>query len=283
MSIRLGVNTWVWTAPFTTDTVKLFPKIKRMGFDLVEIPIEDPNLIDVGAVGEGLQRNGLGVTVCGAFGPDRDLTHDDPKVHDHAIDYIEVCLAMGAAWGAEVLAGPMYSAVGKARFVPPDQKKREWERAVTNLRRAARMAANAGVRLALEALNRFETDLVNTADQAVQLTRDVGDKALGIHLDTFHMNIEERDAEAAIRKAGSRLYHVHASESDRGTPGSANADWQGLKKGLKAVKYDGAVVIESFTPEVKSIARAAAIWRKLAPSQDRLAGDGLKFLKRLLR
>lgn len=283
MSIRLGVNTWVWTAPFRTETVKLFPKIRNMGFDVVELPIEDPALIDIAAVGEGLKRSGLACTTIGAFGPDRDLTHDDPKVQENCLDYIETSLAMAAAWSAPVLAGPMYSAVGKARLVPPDQKKREWERAVTNLRKAAKMAANAGVRLAMEVLNRFETDLVNTAEQAARMIRDVGDKTLGIQLDTFHMNIEEKSAAEAVKKAGSRLYHVHASESDRGIPGSAKADWAGLAKGLKAVRYDGAVVIESFTPDVTSIARAASIWRKLAPSQDALAKDGLKFLKKLLR
>ena len=281
--MRLGINPWVWTAPFSTSTTKLFPKIRRMGFDIVEVPIEDPNLIDVGAVAKAARANGLSILAIGAFGPDRDLTHDDVKVQENCLDYIETSLAMAAAWGSPVLAGPMYSAVGKARHVPPDQKKREWDRAVVNLRKAARMAANAGVRLAMEVLNRFETDLVNTADQAVKMCRDVGDRTLGVHLDTFHMNIEEKGAEQAIRTVGNRLYHVHASESDRGVPGTGRADWTGLAKGLKAVKYDGAVVIESFTPKVTSIARAASIWRPVAPSQDLLASDGLKFLKKLLR
>jgi D-psicose/D-tagatose/L-ribulose 3-epimerase len=284
MAIRFGVNTWVWTAPFNNEAVKLFPKIKKMGFDGVELPVEDPSLFDVKTIQDGLKKAKLPVlSVCGAFGPDRDLSHDDPKVQENCLAYLKVCIDCAAAWGAPVVAGPMYSSVGKARLVPADQKKAEWGRAVANLKKAAAMAASAGVRLAIEPLNRFEIDLVNIAEQAVQMIKDVGNKALGIHLDTFHMNIEEKDVAEAVKAAGKNLYHLHACENDRGAPGSGQVRWKAWAKAVKAAKYDGAVVIESFTPEVTSIAKAAAIWRKLAPSQDRLATDGLKFLKKLLK
>ena len=283
MAIRFGVNTWVWTAPFNTDATKLFPKIKKMGFDVAECPVEDPAIIDVKKVGEELKKNKLGCTVCGAFGPDRDLTNDDPAIQENCLRYVKTCIDCAVAWGSSVVVGPVYSAVGKARLVSAEQKKIEWDRAVTNLRKAAKMAADAGVRIAIEPLNRFEIDLINTAEQALQMVKDVGEKGLGIHLDSFHMGIEENCIVGAIKTAGKHLIHFHSCENNRGTPGAGLVRWDDVATGLKAVKYDGAVVIESFTPEVTSIAKAAAIWRKLAPSQDRLASDGLKFLKKLLK
>ena len=283
MGNPIGVNTWVWVSPFTTNQTRLFGKIKNMGFDVVELPVEDPKHVNAKKIREALDRYGLQATVCGVFSPDRDLTSDKVKDQQNGLRYIRQCVDFCAAIGCPTFAGPMYSAVGKARGVPASQRKKEWNLAVKNLRQAAQHAGDQGVTLAIEPLNRFETDLVNMASQAVQLCKDVGHPAMGVHLDSFHMNIEEKDVVAACQLAGKRIAHVHASESDRGTPGTGQCDWNGLAKGLKAVGYTGPVVIETFTPAVKSIARAAAIWRKLAPSQDGLAREGCAFLKKLFK
>ena len=145
------------------------------------------------------------------------------------------------------------------------------------------MAADHGVTIALETLNRFETDLINTCEQCLRLVSDIGLNSVGIHLDTFHMNIEEKSIYAAIKLAGAKLAHVHACENDRGAPGSGHVDWPGLAKGLREINYTGAAVIESFTPTCQAIAAATCIWRPLAVSQDALAADGLKFLRNLLK
>jgi len=279
----IGVNTWVWSSPFTTKETRLFGKIKKMGFDVVELPIEDPKLVNAKKIREALQRHELQATVCGAFGPNRDLTSDQTKYQKEGIKYIKWCVDFCAEIGCPTFAGPMYSAVGKARGIPAAQRKKEWNLAVKNLRPVAKYAGDKGVVLAIEPLNRFETDLVNLVSQAVKLCKDIGHPAAQIHLDSFHMNIEEKDVVAACKLAGKRIAHVHASESDRGTPGTGQCDWKGLAKGLKAAGYKGPVVIETFTPAVKSIAKAAAIWRKLAPSQDGLAREGCAFLKKLLK
>jgi len=282
MPIAFGINTWTWVSPFRTENAKtLFPKIHEMRFDLVEIALEDPSHIDADAVRDILLDTGLGVSVCGAFGPNRDLTSEDPAAIQNSLDYIEKSLEIGATLGASVFAGPMYSAVGKARQIPPDQKKREFDMAVDGLKKASVLGEKYGLTLAVEPLNRFETDLINTAKQARELIDAVDSPALKVHLDTFHMNIEEESVLDAIRLIGSDLAHVHASESNRGTPGMGLAAWDQLEQGLREVDYSGAVVIETFTPEVKEIARAAAIWRQLAPSQDSLATNGLAFLKDL--
>lgn len=283
MDLTFGVSTWVWTSPFSTETVQLFPKIKEMGFDVVEIPVEDPDLIDGESVGDALREHGLEATVCGAFGPDRDLTHEDPAVHRACFDYLDALMDLATLWGGGFIAGPMYSAVGKARIVSPDQRKKEWELAVANLRTVAEKAADRGLELAIEPLNRFESDLVNTAADAARLVDDIGHPGAKIMLDGFHMSIEERDLEAAIRTAGDRLIHVQTSENYRGTPGTGQTDWEGFRRGLEAVGYEGVVTIETFTPDNQELADAVCIWRPLADDQDTLAREGLDFLQKTFK
>jgi D-psicose/D-tagatose/L-ribulose 3-epimerase len=254
-----------------------------MGFDAVEIPVEYPELIDGKAVQKALDENGLKPILCAAFGPSRDLTHEDPSVHNTCIGYVTQCFELCTLWDAKFVAGPMYSSVGKARMISPEQRKTEWERAVTNLRRVCTIAQDHGVQIALEPLNRFETDLVNTAEDAVRLVHDINHPAAKILLDGFHMSIEERDFEQAIVTAGEHLIHVQVSENYRGTPGTGQTPWQAFRNGLERINYNGCVSIESFTPDIKELAGAVCIWRNLADSQDDFASDGLKFLKKMLR
>lgn len=281
--IKIGVSTWLWTSPFTTDTIALFPKIKAMGYDVVEIPVEYPDLIDPIKVKHALMESGLEAVVCGAFGPTRDLTNEDQHVHKHCFDYISKCFSLCHTWGSAFLAGPMYSSVGKARMVPPEQRKVEWDRAVTNLYKVCEHARENGLMIALEPLNRFESDLINTAEDVMRLVSDINHSAAKVMLDGFHMSIEERDFEKAITLAGDKLIHIQVSENYRGVPGTGQTDWQSLNRGLKNVNYRGVVSIESFTPEIKELAGAVCIWKNLAESQDGFATEGLAFLKKLLK
>jgi D-psicose/D-tagatose/L-ribulose 3-epimerase len=280
--ITFGVSTWLWTSPFSTDTTELFPKIKAMGYDAVEIPVEYPELIDGSKVKEALEEHGLTPAVCGAFGPSRDLTNEDPAVHQACFDYIEQCFDLCNQWNADFLAGPMYSAVGKARMIPEEQRKVEWNRAVENLHKVCQMAQESGLQIALESLNRFESDLINTADDLNRLVNDINHPAAKILLDGFHMSIEESDLKKAITSVGDKLIHVQVSENYRGTPGTGQFRWNDFKSGLEGINYQGCVSIESFTPEVKELAGAVCIWRNLAEDQDTFASDGLAFLKQLL-
>lgn len=280
MHLTFGVSTWLWTSPFTTDTTTLFSKIKSMGYDAVEIPVEYPEMIDGSKVKEALEQHELKPVVCGAFGPGRDLTHDDPAFHQNCFDYIEQCFELCNQWGAQFLAGPMYSAVGKARLVPEEQRKVEWNRAVGNLYRVCQMAEERGLSIALEPLNRFESDLINTAEDLMELIENINHPAAKVLLDGFHMSIEEPDIEKAITLAGDKLIHVQVSENYRGTPGTGQTRWDAFKKGLEAVNYSGVMSIESFTPEIKELAGAVCIWRNLASSQDAFASEGLSFLKK---
>lgn len=279
MNIKFAASTWLWTSPFSTESVTLFPKIKKLGFDAVEIAVEDPSLIDAGAVKQALEANGLQPIICGAFGPTRDLTNEDPAVHQNCFQYINQCFDICEAVGARFLAGPMYSAVGKARLVSPEQRKREWDLAVGNLRKVCESAEKRGLSIALEALNRFETDLINTSEDLLRLVNDINHPAARTMIDSFHMTIEEKNLAEAVKLIGEKLIHVQVSENHRGIPGTGQTRWDDLRAGLEAVGYEGIVSIESFTPEIKELAGAVCIWKPFAKSQDEFASKGLKFLK----
>ena len=186
-----------------------------------------------------------------------------------------------AALDCPSLIGPVYSAVGRADAVPPDEYKEQWKTVVGHLKTLCRHAEKRGKQVCLEPLNRFETDFINTCDQALKMVKDVGSPALKLHLDTFHMNIEEKNQAAAILKAGKHLTHFHACGCDRGTPGGDHIDWKPIVAALKKIGYKGDVVIESFTTDVKVIARAAAIWRKMEPKRDDIAVKGLANMKKV--
>ena len=281
--MKIGVNTWVWTSPFSTKDFHLIPKVKQMGFDVLEIALDDPSIIDVKMLRKLAEANGLSLTICGAFGPTRDISNEDPAIRKIGADYIRDSIRFAEAAGSRLFSGPVYSAVGKTRLIPEEQKKREWGWCVDNLRELAKVASDAGVTIGVEPLNRFESDMINLVEQAVELVRDVGSPTYRIHIDTFHGNIEEKSIPDAIRKLGKgMLCHFHACENDRGIPGSGHQDWNGIRDALHDVEYNGAAVIESFTPGAVEIAKAASIWRPLAPSQDELAMDGVRFLRKLL-
>jgi D-psicose/D-tagatose/L-ribulose 3-epimerase len=280
LDVTFGVSTWLWTSPFNRETIALFPKIKSYGYDAVEIPVEDPSLIDLDLVKKALADHELKAIICGAFGPSRDLTHDDPAFHQTCFTYLDSCLEIASELGAGFVAGPMYSAVGKARLVAPEQRKVEWDLAVSNLRKVCRRAGEFGLDLAIETLNRFETDLINTSEDLMCLIGDINEPQAKVVLDGFHLNIEEPDLESAIRRVGDKLIHVQVSENYRGTPGTGQTNWAAWKRGLEAINYRGTISIESFTPQVKELAGAVCIWKPLVPSQDGFAKDGLEFLKK---
>ena len=281
--MRLGINSFLFTSPFTTASVKLFPKFKKWGFDTVEIPVEAPEHIDPAKVKAAADKAGLAIgSICACMGPGRDF-RGTPEEQKTAMDYCKALIDQAVVLGCPRLIGPVYSVVGKADAVEPSQQKVEWKLVVKNLKELAAYAQAKGVTICVEPLNRFETDFLNTCDQGLKLLKDVNSPALKLHLDTFHMNIEEKNQAASIRKAGKALAHFHACGSDRGTPGGDHIAWPEIVKALKAIGYNGDVVIESFTTDVKVIARAAAIWRKIEPKRDDIAVKGLAFLKKTLK
>ncbi len=279
---QIGVNAWVWTSPVNTDEFgRLAPMVKRMGFDLIEFGIEGTNDLDYVRAAEIALANGLGVSVCAAMGPDRDLIHSDASIRQNGMDYVRHCIDAAKTVGATNVIGPLYSAVGRTWQATDDERKRDLDLLVRQLRELSVYAGDRGVGLGVEPLNRFETSFLNLSSQAIEVVDRVDHQACGILLDTFHMNIEERSIGDAIRAAGKRVRQLHTCENDRGAPGSGHVPWQEVAQACRDIGFNGPFVIESFTNKVKSIARAAAIWRNFADSQDALAVDGLKFLRKL--
>jgi D-psicose/D-tagatose/L-ribulose 3-epimerase len=280
--LSLGASTWLWTSPLTTATAEhLLPKIAALGFRAVELPLENIDLLDAARIRQLLDDHGLRPSVCGAFGPGRDLTNPDPAIRRATLDYITRGLDFTVAVGGTVYCGPLYAEVGKRRPLPPQQRRAEWDLAATEICEACERAAERGLKIAIEPINRFETDLVNTVADAVRLADAVGHPAAGVMVDSFHLTIEEADLEQAIRTAGDRLFHVQVSENHRGVPGTGLTDWAAFRRGLEAVGYSGILAIESFTPENQELAGAVCIWQRRTPDQDTFAREGLRFLQSL--
>jgi D-psicose/D-tagatose/L-ribulose 3-epimerase len=282
MMIKYGINTFTWVSPFRTKDLPLLDKAKAMGADLVEIPIIGESDIDFAQAAEAFKRTGLECSACAVMGADFDPTHEDEAIQRAGIAYLKRCVDSVTAMGGSKVGGPIYSAVGRTWQATPEQRKRELERCAKNLKEVAKYAEGKGVVLAMEPLNRFETSFINLVEQAVELVQMIDSPAIRIMIDTFHANIEEKSLGGAIECAGRYLVHVHANENDRGIPGSGHVPWTEIAAALKKVNYNGAMVIESFSTEVKEIARAAAIWRPPAPSQDMLASEGIAFLRKLM-
>jgi len=278
--MTIGISTFVWVSPFSTQSFDVLRKAKAAGYDLIEIAVEDRELIDWNALKRTCRELNLKLSVSGAFGMDRDVSSDRPEIRANGLSYIIDCLEIANDLESPVFGGPLYSAVGKTRLVSADQKKKERLWCLENLYEASKRAEQLGVTLALEPLNRFETDMVNTVDQAISLVDELNSSYLKILLDTFHSNIEEKDIPASIRKLGDRLVHVQANENDRGTPGTGHLDWLGMRDAFQDIGYRGSLVIETFGAPSKELARAASIWRPLANSADELAEEGFAFLKR---
>lgn len=281
--MRFGINTFLFSCPFTDASTRLFPKFKKWGFESVEISVEDFAHLDPERFKAQLAKHGL---VCGSvtpcLGPDKDL-RGTPRHQRAGVEFMKRVVDLMVQIECPSLIGVVYSTVGRADAVPPAEKRRQWRTVARNLREVCAYAEDRGRVVAMEAINRFETDFINTCEQGLRMIHDVGSPALKLHLDTFHMNIEEKDPADAIRRAGRHLGHFHACGCDRGTPGNDHIDWKSIAAALREIRYEGDVVIESFTSDVKALARAASIWRKIEPTRDEIAWKGLKFLRAVLK
>ncbi|MEU4476095.1 sugar phosphate isomerase/epimerase family protein [Micromonospora sp. NPDC023888] len=279
----IGVNPWVWASPVDDKALaELIPRIASFGFDAVELPIEQPGDWDPVRTRDLLAEHGLvAAGVCAVTSPGRDLVNAAPAVVESTVAYLMRCVADAAAVGAGCVGGPVYASVGRTWRMSPAARAACYADFRRALMPVADLAGEHGVSIGVEALNRYETSVVNTIEQTVELI-DGLPSSVGIMIDTYHMNIEEADPYAALAVAGPYIKHVQVSGTNRGAPGADHFDWPRFFTVLRDTGYQGAICIESFTGENEAIATAAAIWRPLAPSQDRLATDGLRYLRAVL-
>jgi len=281
--MKFGVSLWLWTSPVTNKVIEKYtPKIAELGFDTVELPLEDPAALDCKKAREVIEENGLTLTTCAAMGGGRDLIHPDKSVRDEGIQYMKDSLDAAEELGSRLFVGPLASEVGRLWKSDEDQREKETSLLVSQLQEVAEYAGKRDITICLEALNRFETSFLNLTSQVNEVIERVDHPYCKVMIDLFHAGIEEKNLGAAIREAGENLHHLQIAENDRGTPGTGQLDWDEVAIALKEIGYDGHVIIETFSPDNEILAIAAAIWRPLAESPDILAKDGLRFIKKLL-
>ncbi|MFC9624709.1 sugar phosphate isomerase/epimerase family protein [Streptomyces sp. NPDC056930] len=280
----LGANPWIWHSPVTYEALgDALPRLSAWGFDCVEIPLENERDWAPASVGRLLDASGLAVAaVIAVMPPGRNLVRTDPQTVRVTQDYLHRCIDAAQAVNAPTVAGPVYTAVGRTWRMGRAERTAAYEELRENLAPVVEHARAAGVRIAVEPLNRYETSLLNTVDQTLAALAGLPEDSIGIALDVYHQNIEERSLPDAVRRAAGRIVHVQVCANDRGTPGADSLDWPGFLTALTSSGYRGPLCIESFTAHNDAIAVAASVWRPLADTQDTIATDGLAFLRRAL-
>jgi D-psicose/D-tagatose/L-ribulose 3-epimerase len=275
--MKFGINTWIWTASFEPANYSLLPRISEAGFNGIEVPIFDPVTFDAAGIRREADKYGLRVNTVGIVPNGASLASPDAAQRAKGREHLAGCIKAAAEAGAQTHAGPVYSPVGY--FTGTRRTADEWSAAVDCWRELAEVAGKYNLDVGIEPLNRFETYFLNTVADGVAFCKEVGHPRIGLLVDTFHCNIEEKSVGAAIRLAAPWIRHLHASENDRGIPGSGNVNWPEYFDAVAEIGYDRWITIESFGSTIGEMSSAASIWRDLAPTPDSIAFDGLKFLQ----
>jgi D-psicose/D-tagatose/L-ribulose 3-epimerase len=275
--MKYGMNLLLWTTHVTAEHFPLFPKLKKAGFDGVEIPIFEGDAAHYKSVRKELDNNGLGSTIVTVATPEANPISADTAVRQAAVTRMKYVLEMGAILGATHLCGPYHSPLGVFSGTGPtaDEKKR----AVEVLRQVAEEAQKQKIMLGIEYLNRFECYFLTTAADAKALVKEVNHPHFRSMYDTFHANIEEKNITETIKSFAGSFCHVHISENDRGTPGTGHVPWDETFRALRAVNYDGWMTIEAFGRALPALAAATKVWRDLFPAAEEVYTQGLRFTK----
>lgn len=271
---RLGINLWNWCSGLNDECLGKPTKAAELGFTAVELPMTVPTVSP--ELAAEIRGTGLAVTLCAAMGAGRDLSSEDPSVRAATKEYITACLETGEKLGAEVFCGPLYAGGGKRHWLSADEKKAEWERAVEGIRSVSDIAENCGIKLALEPLNRYRTSVANTAGQVLQMVHDIGCPNVGLHYDTYHACLEEKDLLGSLRQAleSGRVHHFHACANNRGAPGQGVIPWDDVMDLLVQYGYGGHITMETFAPHGLD-----SSWIDVHEPPDELAAAGLSYLK----
>ena len=277
--MQLGINMLLWTTLVGEEHFPLLAELKSMGYDGVEFPLFGPDDARYRKVRAELDNLGLHCTAVSVSSREANPISPDPAVRRAAVEAIKQTIHTTHLLGGNVLCGPLHSALG--HFVGRRRTSDEWAWCVETLQQVGEFAEQAGVTIAIEALNRFESYFLNIATDTRRLVEAVGHPRIQAMYDTFHANIEERSINSAVDVLAPVLAHVHISENHRGTPGDGLVRWQETFVALKSVGYNGWLTIESFGPSLPDLA-AMCIWRDLFESEMQLARNGLDFMRKCL-
>ena len=275
---KFGINLWNWCAGLSDECEGKPTRAKEIGFGAVELPMT------VSCVSERLKdeilSTGLEVTLCAAMGPGRDISNEDSEIVRNTKKYITECLKTGEKLGATLFCGPLYTGGGKRHFLSDDEKKREWERGVEGVKEMAHIAGECGMKLALEPLNRYRTSVCNLASQVIDMIRDVDMKNVGLHYDTYHACLEEKDLLLSLEDAlrSGTVIHFHACAQNRGAPGQGIIPWDSVMDLLVRYGYMDHITMETFAPHGLD-----SSYVDVHEAPDELAAIGLDYLKGYFR
>jgi D-psicose/D-tagatose/L-ribulose 3-epimerase len=258
----LGVHALVWVGDWSDKSAQFaVESTKEVGFDLIELALLDPSATDIAMTKQLLDDNGLGVTASLGLDDDADVSSEDPAVVARGRDRLAAALEVAHGVGATHLCGVLYSALRK---YPHPASELSRQNSVAAMAWLAEQCSAAGVKLSLEVVNRYETNIANTAKEMLAFIDRTG-ADIGVHLDSYHMNIEENGLVEPVQQTGSRLGYVHIGESHRGYLGTGNVDFDSLFGAIRDSDYDGPVTFESFSSAVvhPSLSNTLAVWRNL--------------------
>ncbi|MAB00833.1 MAG: D-tagatose 3-epimerase [Stappia sp.] len=272
MKNPVGIISMQFTRPFRGADLHYFAKAADLGFDFVELLVPEPeDDLDLAEARRAAEDAGIFLVLAARVNPSRSIASEDAANRQGGLDYLKHCVEVADGIGAKIIGGPLYGEPMVFAGRPPVPRTDEdiaarAERTISGLREVAPVARSAGKVFALEALNRFETDILSTTRQSVEVVDAVADAGLGVMLDTFHMNMEDRSIPDAIRLAGERIVHFQANENHRGHPGTGHLDWPAIMRALAQVGYTGPVSLEPFRRNDDRVALPIAHWR--APRED---------------
>lgn len=273
--MKLGIHAYAWCSQWSNDTLDLIDRVKRLGLDFIEIPLMALETYDAKAIFKRMSDVGLPACTSTVLLNDTDITSDDPEIRKKGVDYLKQCIRATSEIGAQNFSGVIYSKHVKSLKNRPTQK--DWNYSADALREAGEYAASFGINIGIEPVNRYETYLINTCEQALKLKEMIGLDNIKVHLDTYHMNIEEKDFYTPTIHAGDDLIHYHLCENDRGIPGTGSVDWDGIFKALGELNYNGYAALESFVDTTDNM--NTWVWRQLAPDGDTLVKEGIAFIR----
>ena len=276
--IRFGMHSSLWTAAWSREGAELsVSEAARYGLQVVEIALLEPDKVDVPHSLDLFKRHNVAPTASLGLPAEVEATRHP----DAAQAFLFRALDVAHQLGCNTLTGVTYSTLGYRTGSPPTRS--EYDNIVKALKPVAKRAADYGMTLGLEPCNRYETHLLNTARQTIDLMALIDEPAVMIHLDTYHANIEEKGFEAALVDGAGKVHYVHLSESDRGVPGSGNIDWKSVMTALKGANFSGDLVCESFVNMMPQLASALSVWRPVARDRAEVLEIGVPYLKSLAR
>jgi D-psicose/D-tagatose/L-ribulose 3-epimerase len=278
--MKIGVSAFAWTTRLDRTHLRLFPLLRENGIEAFEIPMFDPAEIDAAQLRNAFQANGLECTICAILPPGINPISGNAGERKKAHAQLVRCVETAAEIGAHRIGGPVYAPIGylPGRRRTPD----EWNWAVECIQSLGDLLDSCEMTLGIEPVNRSETFFLNTAADTNAFCTAIAHPRVGVLIDTFHANIEEKDIANAVRSADSRLKHLHASENDRGLLGSGHVDFPAIVSALREIEYDGYLMIEGFGYSDAEENSLGALWGDMNVTPENIAFQGAAYLRGLL-